>query len=411
MFDQFWHDIWIILFVLLIIIGVFAGQWLVIGLGAMGLVVAGISWVWNKLSLEEVAYTRKISQSRVFIGEDTTLAITVTNRKPLPLGRLEITDEVPEELLVADAEISPSANPRYNVMRHTTSLAWYERISWEYKVTANHRGFYRIGPARLESGDLFGFFNSEARASDNDYLLVYPQVVPLPELGIPAVRPLGETRGGIAIFQDPSRPAGIRDYQLGDPLKTVDWKLSARMQRLQVRTFEPSSSFTVVLVVVVETAERSWEGYSPTNLERVITTAASLASYVSEKQYSLGLFSNGTPILTDRPMKIPPARSPEQLTIILEALATIRPLPIGPMAPQLAQYTTQFSQGVTLVVVAALINEDMVETIDDLRRHGYKIVVVYVGDRSCPPLPDGVLVHDLQDHLEKMEMASEFGPR
>ncbi|MDP7103506.1 MAG: DUF58 domain-containing protein [SAR202 cluster bacterium] len=411
MFDQFWHDIWIILFVLLIIIGVFAGQGLVIGLGAMGLVVAGISWVWNKLSLEEVAYTRKISQSRVFIGEDTTLAITVTNRKPLPLGRLEITDEVPEELLVADAEISPSANPRYNVMRHTTSLAWYERISWEYKVTANHRGFYRIGPARLESGDLFGFFNSEARASDNDYLLVYPQVVPLPELGIPAVRPLGETRGGIAIFQDPSRPAGIRDYQLGDPLKTVDWKLSARMQRLQVRTFEPSSSFTVVLVVVVETAERSWEGYSPTNLERVITTAASLASYVSEKQYSLGLFSNGTPILTDRPMKIPPARSPEQLTIILEALATIRPLPIGPMAPQLAQYTTQFSQGVTLVVVAALINEDMVETIDDLRRHGYKIVVVYAGDRSCPPLPDGVLVHDLQDHLEKMEMASEFGPR
>ena len=411
MFDQFWHDIWIILFVLLIIIGVFAGQGLVIGLGAMGLVVAGISWVWNKLSLEEVAYTRKISQSRVFIGEDTTLAITVTNRKPLPLGRLEITDEVPEELLVADAEISPSANPRYNVMRHTTSLAWYERISWEYKVTANHRGFYRIGPARLESGDLFGFFNSEARASDNDYLLVYPQVVPLPELGIPAVRPLGETRGGIAIFQDPSRPAGIRDYQLGDPLKTVDWKLSARMQRLQVRTFEPSSSFTVVLVVVVETAERSWEGYSPTNLERVITTAASLASYVSEKQYSLGLFSNGTPILTDRPMKIPPARSPEQLTIILEALATIRPLPIGPMAPQLAQYTTQFSQGVTLVVVAALINEDMVETIDDLRRHGYKIVVVYVGDRSCPPLPDGVLVHDLQDHLEKMEMACEFGPR
>ena len=132
---------------------------------------------------------------------------------------------------------------------------------------------------------------------------------------------------------------------------------------------------------------------------------------MSEKQYSLGLFSNGTPILTDRPMKIPPARSPEQLTIILEALATIRPLPIGPMAPQLAQYTTQFSQGVTLVVVAALINEDMVETIDDLRRHGYKIVVVYVGDRSCPPLPDGVLVHDLQDHLEKMEMASEFGPR
>ncbi|MAF51751.1 MAG: hypothetical protein CL694_01840 [Chloroflexi bacterium] len=411
MFNQFWHDIWILLFVVLIIIGVFAGQGLVIGFGVMGLLVAGISWVWNRLSLEEVSYARKISQPRVFIGEETMLAVSVTNRKPLPIGRLEITDEVPEELTVADADISPSANPKYTVMRHITSLAWYERISWEYTIKANHRGFYRIGPARLESGDLFGFFNSESRASDNDYLLVYPKVAPLPEIGIPAVRPLGETRGGMAIFQDPSRPAGVRDYQLGDPLKTVDWKLSARMQRLQVRTFEPSSTYTVVLVVVVETTERSWEGYSPINLERVITASASLASYVSEKQYSLGLFSNGTPILSDRPMKVRPARSPEQLTIILEALATIRPLPIGPMAPQLAQYTKQFSLGVTMVIVAALLNEDMVETIEDLRRHGYKLVVVYCGDTPCPPLPEGVLVHNIQDHLDKMELASEFGPR
>ena len=52
MFDQFWHDIWIILFVLLIIIGVFAGQGLVIGLGAMGLEGAGCSWTRNTLSLE-----------------------------------------------------------------------------------------------------------------------------------------------------------------------------------------------------------------------------------------------------------------------------------------------------------------------------------------------------------------------
>lgn len=54
MFDQFWHDIWITLFVVLIIIGIFAGQGLVIGLGMMGLLVAGISWMWSRLSLEEV---------------------------------------------------------------------------------------------------------------------------------------------------------------------------------------------------------------------------------------------------------------------------------------------------------------------------------------------------------------------
>ena len=411
MFNQFWHDMWIILFVILIIIGIFSGQGLVIGFGAMGLLVAGISWVWNRLSLEEVTYERKIAHPRVFMGEETTMSISVTNRKPVPLGRLQIEDELPDEIQVSEADISSSANPHSNVLRHSTSMSWYERISWEYKIKANQRGFYRIGPARLESGDLFGFFTSHRRVSDNDYLLVYPKIMPLPELGLPAVRPLGETRGGISIFEDLSRPSGIREYHVGDPLKTVDWKVSAKMQQLQVRTFEPSSSFTVILVVVVETTARSWEGYSPVNLERVITASASIANYASEMQYNLGLFSNGAPILADRPMKVPPARNPEQLTVILEALATIRPLPIGPMAPQLTHYARQFPIGVTLVIIVALINDDLREAISELKRQGYKLVVVFVGDQQCPEMPDGVLVHDLKEHFDRLEMSSEFGPR
>ena len=191
----------------------------------------------------------------------------------------------------------------------------------------------------------------------------------------------------------------------------MDWKATARMQQLQVRTFEPSSSFTVILVVVVETSERSWEGYSPINLERVITTAASVASYAAEQQYSLGLFSNGTPILADRPMKLEPTSNPEQLTIILEALATVRPLPIGPMAPQLAQNLRQFPIGSTLVVIAALLPEDLVETIADLRRQGYRLIVIYVGDVDPRPMPEGVTLRDLRRFFDNLDLADEFGPR
>ena len=329
MFNKVWHDIWIVMFVILIVVGIVSGQGLVIGLGVMGLIVAGVSWVWNRLSLEEVHYERKIEQPRVFIDEETNMTISVVNRKPLPLGKLNVVDEVPDEIEVAEARMATSSSPNSKVIMHSTSLAWYERIRWEYKIKGNRRGFYKIGPARMESGDLFGFFESHSPIERNDYLLVYPRIVSLPDLGMPAVRPLGETRGGIRIYQDESRLSGLREYHVGDPLKIVDWKATARMQSLQVRTFEPSSSFTVILVVLVETSERTWEGYSPVNLERVITSAASVASYATEQQYSVGLFSNGTPILADRPMKIAPTSSPDQLTVILEALATIRPLAIG----------------------------------------------------------------------------------
>jgi uncharacterized protein (DUF58 family) len=212
------------------------------------------------------------------------------------------------------------------------------------------------------------------------------------------------------MFEDASRPSGLRDYQTGDPLKSMDWKASARMQRLQVRTFEPSSTITVMLVVAIETTARYWEGYSAVNLERVITTAASVASYCVELRYSLGLFSNGTPILADRPMKMAASRSPEQLPLILEALATIRPMAVGPMAAQLAGHARRFPIGATLVVVAAMVTPELAEAIRTLKGHGYRIVVLYVGEESCPRLPEGVLVHELQDHFSRLEKASEFGP-
>ena len=96
MFNRFWHDIWTLMFVLLIIIGVIAGQGLVIGLGAMGLLVAGVSWLWNRLALEEVQYRRVVEQTRIFLGEQTRLTISVTNRKPLPIARLDIEDDFPK---------------------------------------------------------------------------------------------------------------------------------------------------------------------------------------------------------------------------------------------------------------------------------------------------------------------------
>ena len=411
---------WVILFAILIIIGVFAAEGLVIGFGVMGLLVTGVSWIWNKVSLEELTYERHLSQDRMSIGDEVTLSITLTNNKPVPLGRVSLEDELAKELELTIVSTGEKATSSDNALRHSTSIAWYERIRWGYRITCNRRGLYPFGPVRITSGDLFGFFKSVKSETSRDYLMVYPKVLPLSEMGLPASRPLGEVTGGLRIFQDPSRPMGIRDYQHGDPMKTVDWKSTAKMQRLQVRTFEPSSTFTVMLCMAVDTSERVWEGYSPVHLERVITATASLAGYAAERNYTVGLFSNGMPvlahrsagppILAQRPMRIPASRSPEQHTAILEALATVRPLAMSSMDTQLGEYARQLPIGATIVVLAAFISSRLVEVIGDLKGRGHKMVVVYVGDTSCPDMPDGVLVHEIGEYLARMELAGEFGP-
>jgi uncharacterized protein (DUF58 family) len=409
--NQLWHDLWIIVFIALILIGLFSGQGLVIGFSAMGLLVAGISWMWNRLSLQEVTYERELSQQRVFIGEEIGITVSLSNRKPLPLGSVRAEDQMPKSVIFADADMAGSHIPESQTMRHATSMGWYERIRWQYTFKCSKRGFYRLGPVRLESGDLFGLFKSTHEERGEDYILVYPKIVPLPELGLPYGRPLGENKGGIRIYEDASRPMGLRDYNLGDPLKIVDWKATARMQQLQVRTFEPSSTMTLILVVAVDTTAHYWEGYSPNILERVITAAASVASYAAEQQYSVGLFSNGTPVLADRPMRLTPSRANEQLSFILEALATVRPIAMGSMDSQLGENWQKFALGATIVVVSGFITEDMADVLRRAKASGYGIVVLYVGDDDCPQMAGGIVVHHLKDHFARMELEDEFAPR
>ena len=232
---------------------------------------------------------------------------------------------------------------------------------------------------------------------------MYPRVVPLEELGIPAARPLGDVRGGVRIIQDLSRPSGLRDYQQGDPLKIVDWKATAKTQSLQVRTFEPSTSVNIILVVAVDTAEPYWAAYQPEVLERVITAAASAAAYAAEREYTMGLFSNDMPVMAERPMVVPPSRGRDQLGVILGALATTRAFALGPMASRLAQHSRRFPMGATLVVATAFVPPEFVDTLNDLKRRAYKIVVLYVGEGPCPEMAEGVLVHEVRDNLVRLE--------
>ena len=408
-----WIDFWNTFFVITIIAGVLTGQLPIVAFGAVGLVTTGISLAWNRLALEEVTYERHLHQQRAVIGEEVAMTLALTNGKPVPITWVRVEDEVPAELQVVEGDADLSAPSGAQRLRESTSMAWYERVRWDYRLRCTRRGLFRIGPARVESGDPFGFLRSQMVEQQQDTIMVYPRIVPLEELGIPAVRPLGEVRGGIPIFQDVSRPASLREYDAGDPLNAVDWKATAKRQRLQVRTFEPSSSFTLIVVAAVDITVPYWKAFSPVGLElleRVITTAASFASYATDRHYTLGLFSNDMPILAERPMTVPPSRGREQLSTVLGALATIRPFASGSMAVQLAQHSRRFPMGATLLVATAFLPPEFVDTLAELSDRGYRIVVTYVGEEACPALPERILVYQLSEYFARSELRDEFGP-
>lgn len=410
MIKKFWHDFWIFIIVILVIIGIFSGQGLILGLSVMSLVVICVAWFWNKVSLENVEYIRVIPRRRVFIGETIPFSIELHNKKPIPVPRVDTIDNIPDSLNIVGPELKPSSTFNSVSMMHSTSVSAYQKTTWEYSVRPNKRGFYRLGSVNIYGGDIFGLFESKKTTLSRDYILVYPHIFNLPDLGIPESRPLGEQITSLNIFQDVSWTRGVRGYEKGDPLNTIDWKFTAKKSELMVRTFESTNKSNVILVVSIETSSKIWEGYSAGNLERVIAASASLASYCISAGFNLGFFSNGTPVLSDLPMRIPASSSEDQLRAILETLATIGPMSSGSISRNLNHWYRNFPFGSTVVLVTSFVNQDLLDSLREIEKFGCQVVLINVSDEICDVHEDNILKYEIGAYFSRLESNGEFVP-
>tara|TARA_B100000586_G_scaffold98936_1_gene70784 strand:- start:600 stop:1835 length:1236 start_codon:yes stop_codon:yes gene_type:complete len=410
MVKKFWNDCWVLIIIALVIIGLFSGQGLILGLSVMSLVVVFVAWLWNKVSLENVEYIRVIPQKRVFIGETVPFSVELHNKKPIPLPRIDTVDDIPSALNLNGPDIRPSSTVDAVSMTHSASISAYQRTAWEYSVQAKKRGFHRLGSVNIYGGDIFGLFDSKKTIATRDYILVYPQILKLPDLGMPESRPFGEKITNLNIYQDISWNRGIRTYEKGDSLNTVDWKYTAKKSELMVKTFESTSKSDVILAVSVETSSKVWEGYFPVNLERVVAASASIANYCTEEGFNLGFFSNGTPVLSDLPMRIPASQSEDQLKVILETLATIGPISSGPMSENLNKWYRNFPFGSTVVVVTSFITDQLLASLRNISKFGCRVVLINVANEPSYSAADNILIYELGTHFSEMESKGEFVP-
>ena len=329
------------------------------------------------------------------------LTLRVANEKLLPLGWLVVEDQWSMALPLVDGVLLPAPTDRLGHFRSAFALRWFERVQRRHRLRCTRRGFYPLGPARLRSGDLFGLFGQERTEPHLDWLIVYPQVLPLEALGFPPKEPFGETKADWRIFEDPSRAVGVRDHRPEDGLRHVHWKATARRQDLQVKVYEPTTSHNLVLFLNVATFEKQWQGINPTLLERTISVAASIASHAVAERYIVGLLANGSIPHSDQPIKVLPSRRPDQLARLLEALAAVTSFATASVDALLLAESPRLPWGATLVVVTGLVTDDLLATLVRLRDVGRRVVLVSVEDETLVRLrnaftpPPGVLTYHL----------------
>jgi uncharacterized protein (DUF58 family) len=366
------NESWLRFAFMMILIGAAAQSNELMVLAALLLTIIPVAWAWNRIALWRVSYERVLSEHRVFVGETIELSTRINNRKILPLAWVKIDDRMPETLTPANHPLAPSHIPLTGLLSQRAALGGNERARWTYRVPCNRRGFYTLGPAHIRSGDLFGLFECEYVSPRTDRLIVYPRIATMEDWGLPPKDPLGEVKARVPLFDDATRPRGIRDYRPDDAPKHIHWRATARRGELQVKVYDPTITYQWVLLVNVATFEQAWQGTDPVLLERVISLAASIAYFGAEHKYSIGLIANGTWPESDQRLKILPSRDPDHLRHILEALAAITAYVTTPIENLLRHESTNLAWGATLVVITEPLLAEMLR----LRRVGRRLALI-----------------------------------
>jgi uncharacterized protein (DUF58 family) len=263
------------------------------------------------------------------------------------------------------------------------------QLTLSYRLQGESRGYFPVGPTAVSCGDFFGAVRSVARRDRVDYLTVTPRVVRTPRVRLPSNRPIGDARSPNRAFEDPSRLAGVRDFQPGDGMRRIHWRASARTGRLASRVLEPSCSTEVNIVLNLHQADYPPDAESlEHDVDLACTTVASLAASLLGDKQAVGLQTNGLdarwaaegiPPARRRPNRIRPDRNPAQLPDMLELLGRMAPNPADPLPDFLTAVHSHLPWSATLLLVTHGIDERAALALRELRRTGFSIAAIIVG--------------------------------
>jgi uncharacterized protein (DUF58 family) len=388
--NSIFSEAWVPLAVLFVLIGLAVGRNVAfIALGLTLLLIVGLSAAWKNLSLLGVSYERRFDHSRVFPGEPVEMTVSIQNDKRLPLTWLRFRDQLPVPPDVDDTPLTLSGELVGNfTLQSIFSMQSHERVERRVVLRFPRRGYYPIGPVTYESGDIFTLFTRERQHQHIDTLVVYPQIWPLAELGLPPKEPLGELRVRHSLFADPIRACGIRDYRPHDRFRDVHWKATARRGELQTKVYDPSTGMTMAVFLNVATFARHWMGFDPDLLERAVSVAASMCNYGVLQGWGVGVFANGSPPHSDQPIRVLPSRAPDHLGQLLGALAAVTEFATGSIDNMLLRESPHLPWAATIVLVSAFVTEEMMVALARLSEAGRRVVLLALGDEP-PPRPLG----------------------
>lgn len=228
--------------------------------------------------LKEGFFTRRDVADRLSNGDPNPITLYLENRYPFKTS-VEVIDEIPYQFQKRDVLFEAQ------LVSNETQLLRYE-------LRPTKRGEYSFGAVNVFVRSPLGLVKRRYQFSQDKMVTVYPSYLQMRQyelmaisnrlttLGIKRIRRLGHSME----FEQ------IRPYVLGDDIRTVNWKATARRNDLMVNAFQDERSQAVYCLIDKGRVMKSpFEGL--TLLDYAINATLVLSNIALIKQDKAGLIT------------------------------------------------------------------------------------------------------------------------
>jgi uncharacterized protein (DUF58 family) len=327
-------------------------------LGAVELIVLGTTSIvllagslgWARTRHIDIDMRRSVQPPRLHVGAEGRVDLSAENRSARATPVQHITDVFDDGRRAARFIVPPI--PPGDIARAA------------YRVPTSRRGRYPIGPLTLGLFDPFGLARSSQLATGIDEVIVRPRihdiVAPPDAPGRHAAT--ADTVRASVFSADGEDFLTLRDYEIGDDLRRVHWRSTARVGELMVRQDETRARAHATVLLDTRAS-----AYDIVSFELAVEAAASIVAKLATLRRRVEVVTSNGQTLGDAATGDAP--------LVMDRLAQIRLDTGDRLLSVVAGLAGRQRTGVLVVVTGATTDEEFAKLAGLSTRYGVVTIV------------------------------------
>ncbi len=323
--------------------------------------------------IRKLEYSRHFTDEGAHEGTNTVLVETIYNPSFFFLFGIHVESFLYSGIRPQDVVYDNSTDMHYCVSTFRI-IPPFGRITRRNIICCEKRGIYDLESVEINYRKVPHTIKSEAS------IYVYPKAIPLSGVLMHPNSVQGDNPTNRRLIYDPFSFSGIRDYDMGDSMKMINYKATARSVQgagygIKVNKFDYVSNRNVLVLIdykYSDEAQISGEDYNAI-MENALRVATALICEASDSGYRVGFAANCKLPSGDMYLRFPADSGVLHYIEMLKSMAGIRASAGMSMQKLIEMYVDDFLSETEIVLFAHEVDETAAVNLERLSVMGNSV--------------------------------------